>query len=125
MGRMSKLALLGFLLAGSLLAADVTGTWSGPTKVKTPDGETVHDSVWMALKQSGSTVTGTAGPGADRQAEIKDGRVDGDQVQFKVAVGEATATVRLTFAGDTLRGNAEVQSPDGKLVIGLDLKRLP
>ena len=125
MTKLTTMLSLLFFFASSIFAGDATGKWSGTTQAKTPGGETVHDSVWMSLKQDGTLVTGTAGPGADRQVEIKDGKIDGDQVQFKVAVGEATANVRLKLDGETLKGQAEVDTPDGKLVVGLDLKRVP
>ena len=122
---MAKLLLTCLLLTGSMFAADITGKWTGATVMKTADGQAVHDSVWMNFKQTGTALTGTAGPGADRQAEIKEGKVDGTQVQFKLSLEDATATVRLTIDGEQLKGQAEVQTPDGKLVVDLDLKRVP
>ena len=125
MANLKTVLTLTLLLTGSMFAADVTGKWSGTTQGKSPDGETMHDSVWMALTRTGTAVTGTAGPAADRQTEIKEGKIDGDQVQFKVAVGDATAVVRLKLEGDNLKGAAEVETPDGKMVVNLDLKRVP
>ena len=122
---MAKLPLLCLLLPGLMLAGDVTGKWSGTSVMKTPDGQAKHDSVWMSLKQTGAVVTGTAGPGSDRQTEIKEGKVDGARVQFSLAIEDSTATVRLTLEGEQLKGQAEVQTPDGKLVLDLDLKRVP
>lgn len=122
---MAKLPLLYLLLPGLMLAGDVTGKWSGSSVMKTPDGQAMHDSVWMSLKQTGAVVTGTAGPGSDRQTEIKEGKVDGARVQFSLAIEDSTATVRLTLEGEQLKGQAEVQTPDGKLVLDLDLKRVP
>lgn len=122
---MAKLPLICFLLSGLTLAGDVTGKWSGTSMMKTPDGQTTHDSVWMSLKQTGAVVTGTAGPGADRQMEIKEGKADGPRVQFSLAIEDSTVTVQLTLEGEQLKGQAEVQTPDGKLVVDFDLKRVP
>ena len=78
----------------------------------------------MTLKQAGALVTGTAGPSATQQSEIKDGKADGDQVEFKVVVGEAVANVKLRLDGDRLKGEAIIDTPDGKVTATLDLKRV-
>jgi hypothetical protein len=113
------------LLAGSLMAApDVTGKWSGTAIAKTPDGDETQPAL-MLLKQAGTAVTGTAGADANQQAEIKDGKLDGDQVSFKVAVGDAVASVRMRLDGDRLKGQAIIDTPDGQITAVLDLKRVP
>ena len=114
-----------FLLAGSAFAADVTGKWSGTVIMKTPDGQTNEQPAWMALKQAGAALTGTAGPSADRQSEIKDGKVDGDQLEFRVAVEDAIVMIKLRSEGERLKGQAIIETPDGKVTAGLDLKRVP
>ena len=122
MPRLITAFTLALVIAGSMFAADVTGQWSGTVLAKTPDGD--HpDAVFMSLKQTGSVITGTAGPSADRQSEIKEGKIDGSQIQFKVAVGDATAFIHLKLDGDTLKGQADVDTPDGKVSAALDLKR--
>jgi hypothetical protein len=112
------------LASGSLMAADVSGKWSGTTVTKTPDGETGQGTAWMFLKQSGALLTGTAGGTADQQSEIKDGKADGDHFEFKVVVGEATANVKLRLDGDSLKGEAVIDTPDGQVTAVLDLKRV-
>jgi hypothetical protein len=65
------------LIAASTLSAyqakpvDVTGTWTGTFTRSTGDPTEAH----IVLKQTGTEVTGTAGPGADRQVAIANGQV--------------------------------------------------
>jgi hypothetical protein len=64
-------------------AADVTGTWTGTTKG--PDGGDMN--LTMNFKQDGAKLTGTVtGPQGD--VEITDGKVDGDNISFNVAIGD-------------------------------------
>ena len=114
-----------FLLVGSAFAADVTGKWSGTVSMKTPDGQTNEQPAWLALKQSGTALTGTAGPSADRQSEIKDGKIDGDQLEFRVKVEDAVVMIKLRSEGERLKGQAIIETPDGTVTAGLDLKRVP
>ena len=113
------------LLASSLFGGDLSGKWSGSVIAKTPDGNTEEQSAWVSLTQTGTTVTGSAGESADRAAPIRDGKVDGDTVEFKVTAGENEAKVRLRLEGDHLKGVAMVETPDGMVTANLDLKRVP
>jgi hypothetical protein len=120
-----KFAFAFALLAGSLFAGgDVTGKWAGSVTAKTPDGNTEEQSAWMSLTQTGTAVTGLAGESAERAAPIKEGKADGDLVEFKVTVGENEAKVRLRLEGDHLKGVATVDTPDGPVTANLDLKRV-
>ena len=65
------------LIATSTLSAfqakpvDVTGVWTGSFTRSTGEQSGAH----MDLKQKGPEVTGTAGPAADRQVAIANGKV--------------------------------------------------
>jgi len=118
------LAAAVLFLAGTVSAADLTGKWSGSVIAKTPDGETNQETAWMALTQSGNVVTGTAGPSSDKQSPITGGKIDGDQLEFKVQVEDAVATVRVKLVGERLQGQAVIETPDGKVTANLDLKRV-
>jgi hypothetical protein len=65
------------LIAASTLSAfqakpvDVTGVWTGSFTRSTGEQSGAH----MDLKQKGTEVTGTAGPAADRQVAIANGKV--------------------------------------------------
>lgn len=129
-GDMSKLKTLFMLcaaavmLTGTVSAADLSGKWSGTVTAKTPDGETNNETAWVALTQSGSALTGTAGPSEDKQSPITEGKVNGDQVEFKVQVEDNVAIVKLTLVGDTLKGQAVIETQDGKVTAELNLKRV-
>jgi hypothetical protein len=66
------------LIAASTLAAfqtkpvDLTGTWTGTF---TPSTGGNPSEAHIVLKQKDAEVTGTAGPGADRQVPIANGKV--------------------------------------------------
>ncbi|HEY3743563.1 MAG TPA: hypothetical protein VGL53_27145, partial [Bryobacteraceae bacterium] len=97
------------LLTGTVSAADLSGKWSGTATAKTPDGETNDGTAWVVLTQSGNALTGTAGPSADKQSPITDGKVDGDTVVFKVQVEDNVAVVTMRVVGDTLKGQAVIE----------------
>ena len=63
--------LLIALFAMTAFAADVTGKWSG-TFVKSSGAA---DTGYFDLKQKGAELTGTAGPAADRQSAIANGKI--------------------------------------------------
>jgi hypothetical protein len=113
------------LLGLPLFAGDATGKWSGTFTVSTPNGDHDSGTALLILKQAGTVVTGTAGPNSERQSEIKDGKIDGDQVQFRVPVEDAIASVQLRLDGDQMKGQLTVDTPDGKVTGKLELKRVP
>jgi hypothetical protein len=84
--------------------------------VKNPDGETAERSLYLVLTQSGADVSGTAGENEQDQHAIKDGKLDNDELTFKVEVnndsGEVRVfTARMKLTGDTLEG--DVNRSDG------------
>lgn len=122
---MKKLACL--LVAAALFAvaaaADVSGKWSGTFSPESGD----QSSAYLVLKQSGSTVTGTAGPDADTQWTIKEGKIDGNKLTIEVTnpddntVYKCTLTldphhmtgdVEATMQGQTIKGKLDVTKID-------------
>jgi hypothetical protein len=109
-----------FLLAltvGALLGSDLTGSWMGT--LNSEQGDVVPG--YLILTANGATVTGTAGPDENRQVEIHNGTIEGDQVKFEVrGQGGGLMAFTLTLAGDTLNGaiqrtvGAEKQSGSAK-----------
>ena len=68
------------LLAVSLFAADVSGTWSGD--VKLPNGQSLP--FVARLKQDGGKITGKLdGINGAPDVEILNGKIDGDTVTFQ------------------------------------------
>ena len=95
-------------LAFVAAAADVTGKWTFEMQ-----GRGGAQTVTLNLKQSGSTLTGTqsggmgGGGGAAADAQISNGKVDGDKISFEVTRefnGQSRTTkYEGTAAGDELK----------------------
>ena len=117
---MRKILFILLAAAASLLAADATGTWSGTF---TPDGGNGGGPALVILKQSGDSVTGTAGPDENQRFDITEGKVVGEKVTFQAANGPATMTFELTLKGDELAGNVNMERDGQKRTAKLDLKR--
>src|ERR687889_2875825 len=83
------------LVANTLIlsAADVTGTWKGTF---TPENRDAGPAL-VILKQTGDTLTGTAGPDETERHEIAGGKVMGDRITFEVPRGEGTMRFVLTL----------------------------
>ena len=101
------------LAAFSLIAADATGTWTGTL---TPDGQeagTAH----LVLKQEGTKLTGTAGPRADEQQEIRNGKADNGKLTFQIERGNGTMKFVLKQEGDEIKGEVS-REHDGEVQTG-------
>lgn len=114
--------------------ADLTGKWSG-TQVVTMDGKPYKtNTLLIALKQTGTTLTGTAGPNENQQDEAtikgtvetlkKDGK-DVTQVTLDVTPDGDTRSLRfvMTLTSGRLTGKAEGEMLDHKMTAVLDLTR--
>jgi hypothetical protein len=93
-------------------ATDVSGTWSGAFTPCEPGGSAHESPVYMVLKQAGSTLTGTAGPGKSQQFPIQNGTVDGDHLTFDVQMGGGGIALDLKLVAGELRG--EMQLTEGR-----------
>src|SRR5947208_10738492 len=81
----------------SALAADVTGTWKA--EFETQRGLQKYT---FTLKQDGTSVTGKANverDGEKREAELKDGKVDGDTVTFVEPLKIQDNELRIAYTG--------------------------
>ena len=109
------------LLANALIlpAADVTGTWKGTF---TPENRDAGPAL-VILKQTGDTVTGTAGPDESERNEIVNGKVTGERITFDVAREEGTMRFVLMVEGDTLTGQATRSREGQQQTAKLNLKR--
>ena len=114
MRRLIPFFLLTFLLSVGAQEAraqvDITGTWE--LSWETQRGATTST---VNFEQDGDTFTGTAqmamggrgggAGGGTREIEITDGKVDGDQITFSMAMGRGERSFTFTFAG-TVDGDA-------------------
>jgi enterochelin esterase-like enzyme len=81
----------------SILAADVTGTWK--TDFDTQRGLQKYT---FTLKQDGTAVTGKASVevnGEKREADLKEGKIEGDTVSFYEPLAIQGNDLRITFTG--------------------------
>src|SRR5438128_1391455 len=87
--------LLAFLLtAGSCLAADVDGKWSGAFSRQGGDFP-----VSFKFKANGSALTGsTTGPDG-AEIKIADGKVDGNDISFTVSFDFGGQSLTVTYKG--------------------------
>jgi hypothetical protein len=93
------LAAMTALLAITASAADVAGKWVG--QMPTRNGDTREAT--FNLKADGDKLTGTmSGPGGD--IEIKDGKVSGNDISFKVPLEFNGNSFVLIFKG-TISGD--------------------
>lgn len=97
------------LAAVSLWAADVTGKWTA--EMQGPNGNT--RTVSMNLKADGSTLTGTVNGGRGGDAEISDGKVDGNDLSFSVVRefngNKVTSTYKGKVDGDVIHFNMKME----------------
>ena len=81
----------------SVLAADVTGTWKSEF-----DSQIGTQKYTFTFKQDGTNLTGKASSEAGerkREAELKEGRVDGDAISFVELLTIQDNEVRITYTG--------------------------
>jgi hypothetical protein len=116
--------LLGLMLiAAALYAGDISGKWVGTSEFTNRGGEVRTGPILMTLKQSGEEVTGTAGPTAERQNEIRGGKVSGDKFTFELTDGGGKVAVEMTVGEGSLKGEAKMHREYGVITMKLELKR--
>jgi len=85
------------VVAMGLWAADVTGKWTFQQ-----EGRNGPQTVTLDLKSAGGTVTGTMAGGGGRQAEpapISEGKIDGNNLTFKVVREMGGNSIVTSFKG--------------------------
>jgi enterochelin esterase-like enzyme len=93
--QITLLTLVFFSLSAS--AADVTGTWKAEF-----DTQRGLQKYTFTLKQDGASVTGKANverDGEKREAELKEGKADGDTVTFVETLKIQDNELRITYTG--------------------------
>ena len=106
----SKILLLLTLVALplSVLAADVTGTWKSQF-----DSQIGLQKYTYTLKQDGTNLTGKANSEIDdqkREAELKEGKVDGDSISFVEMLNFQDNEIRITYKGTIAGGRNQVHA---------------
>jgi len=103
--------LLVSLPLATLMAAGVDGKWSGERKITTPDGEERTMTTTLDLKSDGGALTGKMSMGPRGDADIEDGKVDGNKLSFTVKMstprGDFTSKFEGTVSGDEMALNRQ------------------
>ncbi len=110
------------LSALCVCAGDVSGKWSGDWEVSPDGGPGTH---FMVLKQDGGAVQGTAGPTADQQMKIQNGKVTAGKLTFDIGIPNGP-TLRFEFAvnGEAMDGKAVLVVNGNETKLKLAVKRL-
>ena len=95
--------MMAFTAASAFAASDVTGAWT--TNMAGPNGDSMQ--ITFTFKQDGDKLTGTVlGPMGDPM-EISEGKVDGDNIAFKVVRefngNQFVTSYKGTVEGDTMK----------------------
>jgi hypothetical protein len=117
---MKGLCILPCLVA-SLMAADVSGKWTGNVDVEDPsDGTTITTAVRAELLQKGDAISGKIGRQEDQEGEsIRNARLQDGKLTFEVSSAETGGLIKfaLTLDGDRLDGGMS-GSLDGNAITG-------
>lgn len=128
MNKIARALGLTLLLASALFATptwkadNLTGKWSG-TFVITMDGETRDDTAYMSLKQTGTELTGTAGPNEGQQWPLQKGKVEGNKVTFEVQSEAPLIKFELTLVEGHLKGQAKAEHDGKSMSAVVDVQR--
>lgn len=117
-------AIVSLLLAAPAPQVEnLTGKWSGSFTIMADDGTPREQRIVMDLKQTGAEISGTAGPSAERQWTIAEGKVDGPKVTFNVQSDGPMIQFALTLANGRLQGDATAEQDGRKLSAKVDAGR--
>lgn len=106
---LSTLALCMFLIAAApVAAADVDGKWTG--SIDSPDGTAI--AVGFTFKAEGTTLTGTTTGPDGAEVAIKEGKIEGNNLSFKVTLDFGGMPFELNYKG-------VMTGPDMKLTIDI------
>jgi hypothetical protein len=127
MKNLARVVGLTLLLASAMFAAssrtdNLTGKWSG-TFIMTLDGETRDNTAYVDLKQTGTELTGTAGPNAEKQWPIQKGKVEGDKLNFEVQSDGPLIKFDLALVEGHLKGEAKAEHDGRSMKAVVDLQR--
>jgi len=130
--RLTALAILAFLWLPVVTAAqaNVSGTWTGSFKASMDGGPPNDDTAHITLVQTGTTLTGSAGPNPDRQYPISKGKVETDKdggvnLMFEVLIqGEVHATFQLKLVEGRLKGEAKAAGDGHTMSATIDVGRV-
>jgi hypothetical protein len=114
--------ILAVTAAAIAMAADATGKWTGTL---TPgDGGESHSAL-LVLTQTGTAITGTAGPDESQQFPVQTGKIDGNKITLDVSPHEgALYHMELVLDGDHIKGDIAAKQDDQTMTAKLDVSRV-
>ena len=112
------------VLAGVAIAdTTVTGKWTGSFHSISPDGEARESTAVMLLKQTGSDITGTAGPSENEQHLTLKGKIDGDKITLAAEDEGRSVHLDLVLAADRITGDMNMVHSGQTAKAKIDLTR--
>ncbi len=94
-------------LRWSVLAADITGTWKSEF-----DSQIGHQKYTFTFKQDGTKLSGKANSEVEdrkREAELKEGKVDGDAISFVEMLSFQDTEIRIAYIGKLSADGNEIK----------------
>ncbi len=120
MRRIAGILTLAVFWVAAAAGADVSGKWTGTFKATAPDGQTREGTAVLVLKQTGVTITGTAGPDESEQHALTKGKIDGDKIALETDDG---VKLDLVLAGERITGDVTITRDNGTIKAKLDVGR--
>lgn len=115
------------LLAAFALATteeNVTGKWSGSFAPVGSNGETKESTAFLVLKQTGTEITGTAGPNEGEQYPIEKGKIEGNKITLEVNHDDHILKFALVVADERIKGEASMAADGQEMKAKLDVGRV-
>jgi len=98
--KICALVLSFLVIAAFAFGSDIDGKWSGQYNSGMGDPMTLA----YTFKAEGNTLTGTSLSGPETQVPIKDGKIDGNNISFVVAVDFGGQEMKFNYKG-VLKGD--------------------
>lgn len=112
--------LMGAFVAATLSAADLTGKWTGQFDF---NGNNVP--LTFNLKSDGAALSGTVSGLPTDNAEIKDGKIDGDSVTFWLTTDYQGNAIKLVYNGKISSDQIDITmaTEDGGFSVSFPIKK--
>ncbi len=120
MRRIAGILTMAAFWVAAAAGADVSGKWTGTFKATAPDGQTREGTAVLVLKQTGVTITGTAGPDESEQHALTKGKIDGDKIALETDDG---VKLDLVLVGERITGDVTITRDNGTIKAKLDVGR--
>ncbi len=105
-----------------LMASDATGTWTGTLTLTKAEGSQESHSAYLVLKQEGAKLSGTAGPDANEQHAIENGKAEDGNLTFEIKE-ESVMKFVLKQEGDEIKGDIKREHDGDAQIAKLNVKR--